>query len=123
MKENDGRGARRQLQRKLLYIVGAFAILLVVLNLLGVGGTRKALRDTPLTQTQQQYERIRSASQESAAEHRDVLTNQFAEQSEAKLLESVLSGHLHLADLRVVDEELMRAPSNSYAGVYGEFCR
>jgi hypothetical protein len=124
-KGNDGRGARKKITWQLLWIVGGFLLLIIVLSLLGVGGRSNInqLRDTPVSKAREQLGRIRNAGQEEASKNRNDLKDQFSEKSEGKLLESVLSGHMHLVDIHIVQEELSRAPSNSYAGVYGKFCR
>jgi hypothetical protein len=61
--------------------------------------------------------------QETAARYRRDLTKQFESKEEHRLLEDVLNAKLHLMDVYSVQEEVERAPSNSYNGVYGSFCR
>jgi hypothetical protein len=129
-KGNDGRGARKKITWQLLWIFGGFLLLIIVLSFLGVGGRSNInqLRDTnvspdtPVSKAREHLERIRNAGQEQASKFRNDLKDQFSEKNEGKLLESVLSGHMHLVDLHIVQEELSRAPSNSYAGIYGNFC-
>ena len=121
MKGNDGRAARRKLTRQLAFIVGGFVILLAILTFLGVGGRRgNNLRDS----AKASLARIRdSSAYAKASEFRNDLRNQFKEKHEGQILEEILSGYLHLVDVQVVEEELLSAPPNSYAGVYGTFCR
>ena len=40
----------------------------------------------------------------------------------AEILEKILSAQYNLVDLHVVEDEVLRSPANSYAGVYGSFC-
>ena len=49
--------------------------------------------------------------------------DQFLDKDEAQVLEMILSAEIHLVDLHVEQEEVMRSPPNSYAGVYGSFCQ
>lgn len=122
MKGNNGRGARKRLTRQLFFIIGGFLALLFVLSVLGVG-TTKQLRDTPLSNNQDRSAQILQEDQEQATEHQFDMARQFTERGEGKLMEEVLSGRLHLVELYSVREELIRSPSNTYAGVYGKFCR
>ena len=49
--------------------------------------------------------------------------SQGHEYDEAKVIKRVLDGDLQLIDVTAEEKELLRAPPNSYAGVYGKFCR
>lgn len=61
---------------------------------------------------------------ERATMYRRYLIDQFeSPDEELKLLNDVLNGRLHLIELEVVKEEMDRAREDSYAGVYGSFCR
>jgi hypothetical protein len=128
-KGNDGRASRKKITWQLLWVFGGFLCLIIVLSLLGGGSnnnnnnSNNQLRDTPVSRAREHLGRLRNAGAEEALENRNDLKDQFSEKSEGELLESVLSGHLHLVDLHVVQEEMSRAPSNSYAGIYGMFCR
>lgn len=51
--------------------------------------------------------------------HKSYNKHQF---HEAEMLEQILEAEIHLVDLEVVEEELLRAHPSSYAGVYGHFC-
>jgi hypothetical protein len=144
MKGNHGRGARRKQTRRILIIVGGGFVVLVIglMLVLGVGGgggdsnrrslsqpaasengNNKNLRDTPWSKTQNQLTRIRDAAQEQASQFRKDLLDQFARKDEGEILDMVLQAKIHLVDLHIVEEELLRAPSNHYAGVYGSFCK
>ena len=122
MKGNDGRAARKKLTRQLAFIVGGFVILLAVLTFLGVGGKKGNLRDSASAYAKDHLARIRDTAAK-ASDFRNDLRNQFKQRHEGEILEEILSGHLHLIDLQVVEEELLSAPPNSYAGIYGVFCR
>ncbi len=63
-------------------------------------------------------------SHERAVQYRRYLIDQFeSPEEEVELLDDVLNGKLHLIELEMVTEEMERAPEDSYAGVYGSFCR
>jgi hypothetical protein len=138
MKGNSGRGARRKVGRQLLWLCGGCLGLVVVLMVLGRGtgsDGSKQLRENQ--QRQRPFGRIRQAAQgaaqslreasraaqDQAKEFRSGLSDQFDRKDEGEILELVLNAEIHLVDLNVVEEELLRAPPNSYAGVYGSFCK
>jgi hypothetical protein len=60
---------------------------------------------------------------EVAVRFRRDLLRQAESKDEIRLLEDVLEGKLHLINIMGVEEELVRSSENSYAGVYGRFCR
>lgn len=67
-----------------------------------------------------------AGSEKSVHQFRHALHKQFSgsnKNDEAQVLQDVLAAKLQLIDLTVVEEELLRAPANSYAGVYGKFCK
>ena len=136
MKENDGKAARRKLTNRLLKIIGFFFVLIIIFSFLGLGGKRKRnLREPRMSRfgekvgkfrdamRERATDKVRDAVREKAADFRLGMRQQFSEKDEGKILERVLSGHLHLVELETVEEELLSAPPNSYAGVYGKFCR
>ncbi len=120
MKGNDGRAARRKMIHRWLIVGSSLAGLLLVLRLTGVipfdrshehGSSRGSGR------------LLRDPHAENARQFRHALHHQFSDKDEAQVLQQVLAAELQLVDLTVVEEELLRSPTNSYAGVYGKFCK
>jgi hypothetical protein len=107
MKENNGRASRRKTTRRLLYGgVGATivaALLLLVWN--------KLDEDPPPNPRL-----LRQARKHAMLHH-------LHDKDEAQIMKEVLAGDLQLIDVTVNEKELVRAPENSYAGVYGKFCQ
>lgn len=67
-----------------------------------------------------------NAAKEEAAEFRRNLHLQFradGQRDEDDVLQDIIDAKLHLVDLKIIDEELEAAPRNSYAGIYGSFCK
>jgi hypothetical protein len=112
MKENDGRASRRKTTRRFLYGVGLVAVALAVIML----RTHWA-DDDPATNA-----RLLRQARKHAMLKRHNQRNQDNDMDKAQVIKGVLAGELHLIDLTVEENELIRAPSNSYAGVYGKFC-
>lgn len=145
MKENDGRAARRKTTHRLI-VLGSGALGCLVL--LGVTGrflsplmrggaaarhSSHGLRD-PQGGDQDAAAAAATAAAPPASAHafRRALHNQFGlgnllgknkKKDQAQVMKEVLAADLQLVDLTVVEEELLRSPSNSYAGVYGKFCK
>ena len=127
MKGNDGRAARRKLIRRGLMLgsslLGLVTVMVVARKILvaqnpasSYGSSGRLLRDPGR----------RAGGAGSARQFRFSLHRQFSgsdKEDEAQVLQDVLAAKLQLIDLMVVEEELLRAPSNSYAGVYGKFCK
>ena len=63
----------------------------------------------------------RSENNEMARQFRLSYKDQFDKKDQAQVIKEVLAADLQLVDLTVVEEELLRAPANSYAG--GKYCR
>jgi hypothetical protein len=137
MKGNSGRGARQKVGQQLRWLCGGCLGLVVVLMVLGRGtGTGGSINPKQLCENQRQRLRqaaqgaaqsiweASQATQDQAKELQSGLSNQFARKYEGELLELVvLNAKIHLIDLTVVEEELLRAPPNSYFGVYGSLCK
>jgi hypothetical protein len=140
MKENNGRAARRRLQRQLCIIIAVFAVLIVVLTILGVGNDGRVVPVTrenldhirrqsaefirnrkhggPLSSkanNQQQQHRLDPKGGSAAAEFDEIV-------DEAEIMERILTARYNLVDLHIVESEVRSAPSHTYAGVYGTFC-
>jgi hypothetical protein len=121
MKENDGRASRRKTHRQLWY--GGLIL----------GGLFLFVAWKKWDNSLDQYDEsnhlrlLRQAKKHAERRHHDGgndnNSNGDQEYNEAKVMKRVLSGDLQLIDVTVVEKELLRAPSNSYAGVYGKFCR
>ena len=127
MKENNGRGARRKLIRRLTFIIAPFVVLFGFLTLIGFGRFRR--------------QQLRSAVQGEKYGHaglgggggggglgastswKQKLQKQFVRAKESDVLEQILSAQLHLVDLHIEQAEVARSPSDSYEGVYGSFCQ
>ena len=137
MKGNDGRAARRKLIRRAWMVgsslVGIIVVLWVGKAILGtqnhhfyypydgVASSGRLLRDP-----RRAAAAVMNRAGESAHQFRYSLHRQFSgsnKMDEAQVLHDVLAAKLQLIDLTVVEEELLRSPANSYAGVYGKFCK
>jgi hypothetical protein len=123
MKENNGRGRRKKLVRKLIIIIASFAILIGLLTILGFGRNEgKLLREAtanmgkknPLNDPRKQLKQ---------QSWREEMRDQFLDKDESEVLEMILSAEIHLVDLHVDQGEVVRSPPNSYEGVYGSFCQ
>ena len=126
MKENDGRGARRQRSRKLATFGSATLLFLITMWLMSPKGQthREKGRAMASRLRKKSLPLMNAASQKLARQFRKDLETQYDDSvDEAELLQRALEAKIHLVDLHVVEEELLAAPSKSYAGVYGEFCR
>jgi hypothetical protein len=136
MKENNGRAARRRLQRQLCIIIAVFALLIVVLTILGVGNDGRVV---PVTRENLEQIRRQSAEFIRNRKHGGPLSkanqqqrhrldpNSGAEEfdevvDEAEIMERILTARYNLVDLHIVESEVRSAPSHTYAGVYGTFC-
>ena len=116
MKENNGKGRRKKLMGKLIMIISSFAILIGFLTILGFGRSQdKLLRNAAATMVQKNDPRKQA--------WREEMHDQFLDKDESQVLEMILSAEIHLVDLHVEQEEVIRSPPNSYAGVYGSFCQ
>lgn len=115
MKENDGRAARRQSTQKLLTGVGLAAVALLLLMVLGRRGGDETTRSNGarLLRDTSNYQKIKQL-------HR---SHHNSDEDDAQVMKQVLAGDLQLMDMTVKEQELIRAPPNSYAGVYGKFCK
>lgn len=138
MKENDGRAARRKLNRQLLIVFSTCALSVVIVALLGGfsstgsgGGSnvsqklRKASEDyivgkmtDPLNR--RRYRRRPSPNAIDGEEDEEGEGGDYADK--ALIMAKVLKAELHLVDLSIKEDEVLRSPSNSYSGVYGIFC-
>ena len=114
MKENDGRASRRKTNRQLVYGGGIVLVLLIV-------GWKWADSQDP-SDDPNHLRLLRQAKKHAAATRRGGKETPH-EYDEAKVIQRVLDGDLQLIDVTVEEKELLRAPQNSYAGVYGKFCR
>ena len=114
MKENDGRASRRKTNRQLVYGGGIVLVLLIV-------GWKWADSQDP-SDDPNHLRLLRQAKKHAAANRRGGKETHH-EYDEAKVIQRVLDGDLQLIDVTVEEKELLRAPQNSYAGVYGKFCR
>ena len=121
MKGNTGKARRQRTQRQILAIVASFCLLIVLLELMGYGKIGKASRS-----------KLRQSYQGSKAKFQDRFSQMKAgrggrssndDLDESQILEMILSAEIHLIDLNSKPDEMMKAPSNSYAGVYGTFCK
>ena len=121
MKGNTGKARRQRTQRQILAIVASFCLLIVLLELMGYGKIGKASRS-----------KLRQSYQGSKAKFQDRFSQMKAgrggrssndDLDESQILEMILSAEIHLIDLNSKPNEMMKAPSNSYAGVYGTFCK
>jgi hypothetical protein len=123
MKGNNGKGHRKKLMGKLIMIVSSFAILIGFLTIIGYGRSkgkllRKAAADTVISHKKNSRPQFQQQQG-----WREDMQDQFLGKDEFEVLEMILSADIHLVDLHVDQEEVMRSPSNSYAGVYGSFCQ
>jgi hypothetical protein len=139
MKENNGRAARRKQARRMIWLAGGSLTVCALILWLSssssssfnsnnsnnsINNNKKQLRDTPTSRARQSLLNPQvTAASEKGAKFRKDLTAQFFDHDEGELLQDVLTGKLHLIDIEVVEEDLLRAPANSYAGVYGVFCK
>jgi hypothetical protein len=126
MKENNGKGARRKVTRQLAIVIFAFILLIAFLTFFGSGGARRGskLRTEANRWAQRGDTKQKLARNQGEPEQwQEKMRNQFDFLSEPQVLELILSAEIHLVDLHVNKEQLLRAPTNSYAGVYGNFCK
>ena len=128
LKENDGRAARRKLNRQLLIVFTFCVTLVVVLTFLGGLGDgdsssnklRRASADF-VDKVQGSGRRRRPHSMNGRAGGAADDDGGYQE-DKAAIMEKILSAQYNLVDLHVVEDEVLRSPPNSYAGVYGSFC-
>ena len=128
MKGNDGRAARRKRIRQGLILGSSLLGLVAVM----VVARKIFVAQNPSLNYPYGYYGSSSSgaaaaggAADSARQFRFSLHRQFSgsdKEDEAQVLQDVLAAKLQLIDLMVVEEELLRAPPNSYAGVYGKFC-
>ena len=145
MKENDGRAARRKLNRQLVIVFSTCALSVIVIALLGgfsstsgsggVGTTnvsqklRKASEDyivgkmtDPLNRRRYRRRPSPNAVDDGSNNNEEGEEGGGDYADKAKIMAKVLKAELHLVDLSIKEDEVLRSPSNSYSGVYGIFC-
>ena len=139
-KGNDGKGARRRVTNQLLFMTGC--VVVFVVGFLCLSGRQeeanasrggRGLRDSKGQQGRKgRPGRGRGAADaeesmdphEREVRYRRYLIDQFeSPEEELELLDDVLNGKLHLIEIELVGKEMERASEDSYAGVYGSFCR
>lgn len=101
---------------KLIIVISSFAVLIGFLTILGFGRSKDTLlRNAAATMIKKKDQRQQG--------WREDMHDQFLDKDESQVLEMILSAEIHLVDLHVDQDEVMRSPPNSYAGVYGSFCQ
>lgn len=120
MKGNDGHAARKRVMKQ-LFVVGGLCFCFSAIFFLRSGqstSSRQLLRDPNSSNTF-----MLSKLQDKARKFRKDLHESYSNKhDEPEMLEKILEAEIHLVDLEVVEEELLRAHPSSYAGIYGEFC-
>jgi hypothetical protein len=139
MKGNDGRAARRKTSHRFAVVAAGIMGGLILLCVLGVlpvpfgaassgdgepyrKKAARLLRDPTGHHHDGGEAAAGPSSKKTARQFRNSYQNQFDGHDEAQVLKKVLAAELQLVDITVVEEELLRAPANSYAGIYGKFC-
>ena len=145
MKGNDGKAARRRMTNRVMVIIGSIFSLVFLLCVTWIVapsvlfgdddspsfGGRGLRRNDDLSLADKILGRkgnggmavgMRQTAQQTNHQMRQAMQRQLAQKDEATLIKEVLSAHLELVDLTVVDKELARSHPNSYDGVYGDFC-
>lgn len=129
MKGNNGRAARRKTAKRYAMVGSGIVVGVFLLCWMGVlpvplGGSGKEPSGRLLRDPRGGRHARDEAVGETAHQFRHSYKNQFGDhKDEAQVMKEVLAADLQLVDLTVVEEELLRAPPNSYAGVYGKFCK
>ena len=134
LKENDGRAARRKLNRQLLIVFTFCVTLVVVLTFLGGLGGSSSSNGNKLRRASAEFvDRVQDRLPNGGGRRRrphpmngrgrdDTDDGGSYQEDKAEILEKILSAQYNLVDLHVVEDEVLRSPANSYAGVYGSFC-
>ena len=105
MKENNGRGARRQLLKKIAIVLAIFLSLVGALMVMGgFGGESIRLRQSlRRMQKQRQKQRISAIADEYGVQR-------------------IMAAEMHLINIDVDPRALKRSDPNDYEGVIGIFC-
>lgn len=152
-KENNGKAARRRATKKFVLVAMCALLLTgaVLLCFRGSGGIDRLRFGIPMNgelprrlglggnNNKHRHSRRRHHSKgevppafdetgmdphDVAERYRQELMDQFdGAQDEIALLEDVVEARIHLVEIVGLEEEIIRAPKSSYAGVYGRFCR
>ncbi|CAB9506936.1 HSPB (Heat shock 27kDa) associated protein 1 [Seminavis robusta] len=105
MKENDGSAARRKLGKKIGVVLLVFVISIGCLYMLD---QKYSNANEEQTDRQSLFSKLR---------------RRRLKKPMGRDAERILAADLNLVDIEVVSRELRQAPSDSYAGIYGIFCK
>ena len=131
-KENDGRGARRQIQKKLILLsTGVVSALFTLWLARRQSGERALLSGAPAPSVALQRLRItnyKSNNHKGLPIIHGAVSPAAQQGITQRQLDQILSGELHLVEIRVEETELEAALTSaenvaSYDGVYGTFCK
>jgi len=120
-KGNDGRAARRKLQKKLILAVTCVVTCVVTVWVVGGRGASNSSTEDAL-QLKARHLRPRGGGGLRSKQQQEEEPRQ--QDDNADPLDRILSGELHLIEIHVNQKELGNDDDNSYSGgVYGTFCR
>ena len=133
MKENDGRGARRQMQTNLcsilvITILASTAVITVIRSWFVHSNNNKSTLTSGETRLYNETV-IRLDDLPRVRGDRPIIRAALSPEAQQSALDRILRGELHLVQIQVVDEELKESLlssrssySSAYDGVYGTFC-
>ena len=131
LKGNDGRGARRQTQKKLIVLSTCLVTVLLTVWLLQ-NNSNKSVASQGFLSASSAVARFKEHHLRREGRSLPIINGAVSPAAQHGITQSqldrILSGELHLVEIRVDDEELKASFSgsadiSSYDGVYGTFCK